>query len=93
MQFSASFTSINGSTEGTSEWDGIDVASSSLTVAGTDVPLSESSGTTSFDLEGLTVIEFEMDDAPPPVELDPVYPLELPSWLVSLPDLDLDLFF
>ena len=92
MQFSASFTSINGSTEGTIEWNGIDVTSSSLTVAGTDVLLSQSSGATSFDLEGLTVIEFEMGEAPPPVELDPVYPLELPSWLVSLPGLDLDLF-
>ena len=50
MQFSASFTSINGNTEGTIEWKGIDVASSSLTVAGTDVLLSQSSGATSFDL-------------------------------------------
>ena len=33
------FTSINGSTEGTIEWDGIDVASSSLTVAGARSPV------------------------------------------------------
>jgi hypothetical protein len=92
MQFSASFTSVNGSTQGTIEWAGIDVASSSLIVAGNDVVLSESSGATSFDLEGLTVIEFETDEAPPPVEVDLVYPLELPSWLVSLPSLNLDPF-
>jgi hypothetical protein len=32
-------------------------------VAGTDVPITESSGTVSFDLEGLTVIEFESGEA------------------------------
>jgi hypothetical protein len=91
MQFSASFTSINGNTEGTIEWDAIDVGSSTLTVLGDNVPLTEGSGKASFELDGLVVIEFA-SGAIPMVELDPVDFPELPSWHGALGVVDVGFF-
>jgi hypothetical protein len=91
MQFSANFTSINGSTDGTVEWSGVDIDTASLTVAGVDVPLTESSGTASFEFDGLTVIEFETGDAPS-VEVDPFDFTEHPAWVLDLLGPHLDFF-
>jgi hypothetical protein len=92
MQFSASFTSIDGSTDGTVEWRDVDIDTSSLTVAGTDVPLTESSGTASLEPDGLTVIEFETGDAPP-AEVDPIDFPKYPLWVLELLGPHLDLLF
>lgn len=85
MQFSASFTSVNGSTEGIVNWAGIDVGSSSLQVSGIDVALANSSGMVSFELDGLTVIDFTSGDVPdgPALEVDPIDSPEFPPWLVN----------
>ena len=91
MQFSASFTSINGNTEGTIEWNAIDVGSSTLTVSGTNVPLTEGSGEASFELDGLVVIEFT-SGAVPTVEVDPIDFPELPSWHGVLRVVDVGFF-
>jgi hypothetical protein len=91
MQFSASFTSINGSTEGTIEWEDIDTESSSLTVDEADITLAESSGMVSFESDGKTIIEFETGDAPT-VDPDPIEYPELPPWSIDHPVFSLFLF-
>jgi len=91
MLFSASFTSVNGTSEGTIRWQDIDTSDSTLKVAGAEVPLTESSGTVTFGLDGLTVIDFETGDAPPPEPPPYEFP-EVPEWVLNIPTLNVDLF-
>ncbi|UEM24591.1 hypothetical protein JL100_030730 (plasmid) [Skermanella mucosa] len=108
MLFSASFTSINGNTEGAIEWRGIDTISSTLTVAGVDIPITEDPGIVTFELEGKTLIDFATGELPlftdppyadPPYadpaeeSLPPADPQEFSPFAFQVPLISLDFLF